>query len=109
MPALKNAAPKAAKIPFQEAFFASQSSGFPNVDETYECTFVEQRVITSAKTGQNYTLLVLDTTNSRDQSARMSTIVQQPIDEDAVNLDETITVITERREGSNYPRFVRED
>lgn len=105
-------APKVAKAPkkrsFQEAFNASQSSGFPNIDEEYTCTFVEQRVITSAKTGQNYTLLVLDTTNSRDQSARMSTIVQTPIDEDEVDLNETITVITERRENSDYPRFVRE-
>lgn len=88
---------------------STTNSGFPNIDETYNCTFVGFQHITRKSDGRNFVLLVVSANNSHDVLNEYTTIVQKEVNIPAEVRDEKFTITTERRIDSAYPRLIIED
>ena len=80
---------------------SSFSSGFPNKDEKYTCYFVEYRKVADGK----YTILVVDTNNSNDDSERYSTIVEKIVSIPEELKKESFTIQTVGRPDKAYPKI----
>lgn len=85
----------------------SQNNAFPNVDESYECSY---KGISTFKSGDaNYTFLELNTKDSKGVNVAMSMIVnKQPNFSDDEKL-EVFKITSEAKEDKKYPKLTIEE
>ena len=99
--AAKAAEMAAAKKSLGSILAGSQSSSFPNESETYECKFEGFKPLVLAD-GREFTLLLVEATDSNDVTAHYSTIVQKTVDVPEELKEESFTIETEEQPDKKY-------